>query len=359
MSKRSEDIRGTRMINLMVPNKFDLWLLEEYQKLNANYSEICINEQFGSIPNIEPIGSSREKSRLPSLTKEKLEEYIDQSNEYDIKIAWTINSACFGSLYDLKFKYDSFVEAIKYLEHIGVYRIICAHPLLAKIIKDETNLKVEISTITHVESLDQIDEIIKLGVDKVNVSLNMNRNYRFLKAASKLPIEIELLATEMCNLYCLHRRFHYALQSHQEESEKDLFNNYPYSVCSGLKCREAVNWIKSPWILPQDMCKYKKAFNINNFKITGRTFPSRSILNIVEKYMKQEYHGNLLNLWTHLENIGKEESEFTQSSIYIDSKELDKFIDFFLDEKNQNLDCRLCSNQYCRHCYKYLYKSLK
>ncbi len=343
----------------MVPNKFDLWLLEEYQKLNSTNAEVCIKEQYGSIPNIDPIGSSREKSRLPSITRERLEDYILQANNYDIKLAWTVNSACFGNLYDLKFKYDSFVESMKYLEHIGINRVIVAHPLLAKIVKNETNLNVEISTITHVESLDQIEEIIKLGVDKVNISLNMNRNYRFLKALSKLPIKIELLATEMCNLYCLHRRFHYALQSHQEESEKDLFNNYPYSICSKLKSDEAVNWLKSPWILPQDMKKYVKIFGINNFKITGRTFPSRTILNIVEKYMSQEYYGNLLDLWTHLENIGKSESEFTQSDIYIDTKNLDKFIDFFLDEKNQNLDCRLCSPDYCRHCYKYLYKSLK
>jgi len=350
-----------KCIKLMVPNKFDNNLLSKYVGLNDEHKDIKITEQYGSIPGIDPIGSARENKRLPKITTNQLEEYVKLSNHNEILCSWTINSSCFGTLKDLKKAEKALKESIEYLDGIGIGRYIIAHPLIISLVKQWSNTPIECSTIAHIETVSQVEEIIDMGCDKVCMSLNINRNPDILNELRQYPIITELMATEMCNFNCIQRRFHYALQSHQTEVEED-YCKYPYNYCTRLKNYNIVNWIKAPFILPQWMEIYNELFGINNFKITGRTFPSEVIYPVVKAYMDKNYEGNLLELWTPLEYIGKE-NECKKPNVYIDTKFLDKkFIMHFL-QRETYFNCNTCSNgnrifnnnNNCNHCYNYTF----
>jgi len=103
------------MINLMVGNNFEDSLLDGYIELNSKSDEVKITEMFGSIKN-DPIGCAREEDRLPIFDFDKLSVFISKANSNSIKVNYTINKSCIGSIEDFKDRKEkSFYNFIKLL----------------------------------------------------------------------------------------------------------------------------------------------------------------------------------------------------------------------------------------------------
>jgi collagenase-like PrtC family protease len=87
---------------------------------------------------------------------------------------------------------------------------------------------------------------------------------------------------------------------------------------------------------------YAENFGIERFKVTGRTHPTPYILWITEEYLKQNYKGNLLQLWADVKNIkrvadGKE--DFLNPKFDIDAAGFETdFIKEYENPELKNLD---------------------
>lgn len=163
-----------------------------------------------------------------------------------------------------------------------------------------------------------------------------------------------------------------AHSSNYQKGQKNL--DWCLYKCQHKQLVHPVEYIRSPWIRPEDVSAYEK-IGIEHFKITERGFPTEILLKRVKAYTERSFEGNLLDLVqghgyllaknqekkldvkNHFDSIEEivaeinrvrglgQERTFARHS-YIDNKKLDHFIDFFVDNKCTK-NCESCG--YCKH----------
>lgn len=317
------------MKKLMVGSNYDPAIPQKFKELNDKYEStgIRIDEVYGSIRKIKIFGSARPDFRVPDISLESFEQSVKELNESGILVNYTENTPIIDKS-ELDVEYIK--KTLKYLEDIGIGRITVAHPLAMEIVGKYSNLPVEISTIYRANTPYQLRELKSrnLNINKICLDVAINRDFakitKLKKEADSLGIEVELLANEFCISDCADR-----IQCYNEhaqcktESDTALFNRYPMGICTKLRnSKTPIEWTRARFILPQSLDYYTKTLGIERFKVTGRTHPTPYILWVIEEYMKQNYKGNLLQLWADVKNIRRIANgaeDFLEDKFYIDS----------------------------------------
>lgn len=353
------------MTNFKIGCNFDYSLIDGIVELNKINENIQINELFGSDRDHAYL-AARPVFRLPNISNDCLDKYVKKCKDSGIKFNYTMNNIYPGSKRLLNTKKHEILDYIKYLIYIGVDIITISNPILAEFIREVSDvINIEVSTITHIDSVTQI-RVWKdrYNINKVCNNLNKNRSIRFLKAATKYCNENNIIFNLMVNEFCgngggsgnssygtgcIYRDSCYLCHAENSSPEDDLlFNRFPSAYCSSSRCNDST-WLKMKFIRPEDINKYNK-IGINNFKITGRTGKTKYILKTAESYIKQSLEGNLLNLWKPLETIHSNEDELSfQHSNYIDNSKLDNFIDFWFNNEDHDCDIEICGET-CNYC---------
>jgi hypothetical protein len=139
------------------------------------------------------------------------------------------------------------------------------------------------------------------------------------------------IAVHNCVYECCDRNQCYDLHALNLSVEAvKLFRKYPMGNCVASRIRDPREWLMARFILPQWIEQYHRRFNIESFKITGRTHPTPYILRTTETYMSGSYTGNLLELWADVEYLGKLASEHRAPRVYLDCAKLSPdFLEFY------------------------------
>ncbi len=290
------------------------------------------------------IGGARETNRI-SGTLEDLEWAITIFEQYNVKTNYVCNSFSLTPNC-IENNRSNIIGFFILLKSIGVNGVIIANPLLIDYVKD-AGLKVIISTVLHVNNLGLLDFYIKKCVDIVVLSLYSNRDFEFLKAISNFErsTKIELMVNEICLSPCPWRMQHYI-----QESSGEISNAYFPKCYAKMKEEFPYSILCSNFIRPEDIGFYFHNYNIDRFKITGRTFNYKKMLNILRAYLKGEYHGNLLDLFPIVRgNISKEKSD-EESKMFIDNSKLRDFISYFPKDVRCEVSCFRFGGpcQYCK-----------
>jgi len=350
---------------LKVGCNFDLDLIKVIQDCNNLNDRVKVQEIYGS-DRQHAFLAARPDYRLPDISMEFLENYISKLRDINVDFNYTLNSIMPGSLRELDTKKQDIINFVKYLQNIGVKRVTCSHPLIIELVKEHTNLKIELSTIAHIDTITQIKFYSELGVDKICMNLLKNRDISFLKKAAEIAKQfssyIELMANEFCGAasndgeslsHCIYRDtcyIHHASNVTKEDSQ--LFNTYPMERCIMGRDTSMYNWLRTRFILPQDMKRYEE-IGIDHFKITGRTGSTEYLKKVIEAYVNEDWSGNLLGLWKQLTTIYDDQlNDATyEGSFYIDSSKLKNFMDRWF---NENFICSdvLCGHE-CTYCKDY------
>ena len=82
---------------LSVPADFKNDTLNEYKRLNQQYSDSKVYETYGEITIDNKFGSGRAADLLPKVDIQKLRVYIDYSHQVGIKFNYTFNTTCLGN----------------------------------------------------------------------------------------------------------------------------------------------------------------------------------------------------------------------------------------------------------------------
>src|SRR5690554_2774472 len=330
------------MAKLMVGYNWDIELAKFIVEMNKKYKDetnVYVNDVYASLKG-DPIGCSRELSRLPEVSFKTLEEHVKYLKDNGVLFNYVFNTASFGSIQEFEAKYDEMVAFLKQLRDIGVEIVTVTLPLVMEMINKEVpELKINVSTITHVDNIQQFlyyRDVLK--VDRITLKLDSNRDFKFLNQIKDLGVDIELMTTEFCMWSCPWRDHHYDLQSHN--SKFGPFGNYPYG-----RCISAIDtpgkWLMTRFIRPEDMKIYEE-IGIEFFKITGRTFPTSWLKNTLSKYYERNYDGNLMDLCPMIINIGHKK---LPPQFYIPNKKLDGFLEYFRDSGvNCDTDCGVTCN---------------
>lgn len=356
-----------------VPTNWDIELLEALR-------DYPVENIYGAIDR-SIMGGGRPTCALSAASKKQVERYIKKTHSLGFKFTYLLNAPC---LNNIEYDRNSYLKMIKYLEwinDIGADYVTVTIPYLVEIIKNNfPSLKIKISTIAHVDSVQKAKFFESLHADQIATDFMVNRDFYLLKEIKEaVRCNIELILNDVCLYRCPFRYYHYNVVGHASQtfnSLKGFYLDYSLIKCSIARYSSLEEIFKSRWIRPEDLNKYE-AIGIDTFKISGRTRSTKWILNVVKAYASRKYEGNLIDLLDCMEsrdykagcrfNIKKYKNlvdyisispfksyknfhdwYFTSRKIsdyiYIANDKLNGFIDFFIN-KNCLSSCEKCS--YC------------
>ena len=293
------------MISLNVGNLWSSTYLDKVIELNKQYGDtVRVDSLFGSIAGLTP--TARAADRIPYRDWNFLDHYIDKARKNNIKIRYTLNTSCLGSIQTFKHDWDSKLKAdIQELHSIGVNEWTVTSALLIQLLREMFPSDfIEVSTIYEMTSPLEADHLMRLGANGVNLSTSINRRPSAIEHIMKTGIRVSVLANEACLFGCPWRRECYNLSSHDSQRSEELFGNYPFAYCNNYRMENPVEWVKSRMVLPSWMSLYQEKFGIKCFKVAYRTHPYDVAIPILEYYMSQHDPTNLLDLWPTIAKLG-------------------------------------------------------
>ncbi len=198
------------------------------------------------------------------------------------------------------------IEFVVEMIEAGLASITITVPYLIRLIhKYYPRLKITASICAEIESVQRAMDFAKLGATCIVPAKDLNRDFTTLKHINDaFGGSIKLLATTPCSFKCIDLYYHMNLSSVQANELKNAFRvpgrftSHTTARCQRLRLENPVEYIKAPWIRPEDLDLYKNV-GITDFKLDGRDRTTQYNNIVIEAYMTGEYLGNLLYLMQH------------------------------------------------------------
>ena len=346
------------MLNLTVPTTFTAACAKGLAQLNQEYAvnDRRVHEVYGSLQSA-PFNSARPAKYLPSPTQAQFRSHIQALSDSDIGFNYLLNAPSYANYEYTSQGRAELEELLALLVDCGVRSVTVAVPYMARIIASRyPSLEVVTSTIGYVGAMRGIDQWLETGAKRIVLDVEANRDFRFLKRASlESPVPLEVIANPVCISQCHYKYNHYCVAGHgsQNLSGEGIpgfpYNGFYLNWCFLKKLASPGEFLKSPWIRPEDIPLWEKA-GIRFFKLAGRGMPETQILTLTRAYLSGHFEGDLLDLlgWPHWLNFRKnaDGSLLPPLDIHLPNEALTGFLDFFYEKLPE---CRLgCKG--CEHC---------
>ena len=338
-------------MRLLVPTNWDRELILPLSQLKA---DIRI---YGVLPT-SLMGSGGAGPNIPSMTTEQVEEYINSAHSAGLTFNYLLNAPCLSNMEWQEDTHRELLQHLEWLSDVGVDSVTVAIPYLLELIKRQfPRLRVEVSTIAHVNSVARAEFFESLGADSIMLDSNINRDFELLKAIrDAVNCELGVLANTLCLYQCPYEYYHNNTLGHASQSHNPLngfYMDYCAFQCNLNRFNDSSQFIKAHWIRPEDVHIYQE-IGMDFFKVGGRAMSTEWIVNAAEAYSELHYQGNLYDLLNPFAPKGRHATPSLSSTqvatitslpeVYIDNQALEGFIDFF---KKQ--DCLSgCGN--CHYC---------
>ena len=338
-------------MQLLLPTNWDRELIPLLSETKADI------QLYGVLPT-SMIGSGGSGPDIPQMTIKHAEEYIKLAHSAGFKFNYLLNAPCLNNMEWHEDTHQELLQHLEWLSDIEMDSVTVAIPYLIELIKRQfPHLKVEASTITHVNSVARAKFLESLGVDAIMLDSNINRDFKLIKAIrSSVKCELGMLTNSLCLYQCPYEYYHNNTLGHASQGKNPLggfYMDYCVLHCALGSLTDKSQLIKSRWIRPEDIHIYQ-GMGIDFFKIGGRAMSTKWILNATKAYASLNYPGNLYDILSALTSkLRSSESNLpgTQTNaiaspprVYIDNQSLEGFIDFFKEQ-----DCLSgCSS--CNYC---------
>lgn len=368
-------------MKLSIPCNWDMELIEATK-------DLPVYDFYGAIATT-PIGHGRPALIIPDVDENFVAEYIKKVHSTNRKFSYVLNATTMGNLeFDPKF-HRTILKYLQWLVNIGVDAVHVSIPYLMEIIINQfPKLKVTTSVMAHTCSVDMAKEFERMGVSAINLSLEVNRDFKAIRAirkAVKIPL---ILIPNLADLHqCPYRHYHYSIlgytsQTHNIDKARRYWAMQPCKMyCNERKLSEPLEILKSCFIRPEDLKFYEKE-GIDVFKLSGRHQNTEWIMKVARAYANREYKGNLVDIIDAIIMNKKDIREFhpefiTESDpeiqavpefyswsrldlsasdvVNINNTRLNGFIDHFVNNGcNPSIDCDECG-----YCAKWVDKAVK
>ncbi len=275
-----------------------------------------------------------------------------------MKFSYALNAPCMGNMeYDAEY-HKKILEHLQWIQDIGADSVIVTSPFLIALVKEQfPKLKIRVSTIAHVNSVNRAKYYEQLGASEITPDVMINRDFLTLeKMREAIKCDLVLLVTDGCLYQCPFRYYHYNMEGHASQLNAGFHIDFPLLKCSIIKFSNPTEVVKSRWVRPEDLSHYE-AIGINHFKLGGRRLPADWIIRAITAYSSRKYEGNLIDIIEGFSfsygSIQKKEASARfgeavdsewKSQLVINNSALDGFIDFF---KTQNCVAMCDECNYC------------
>ena len=345
---------------LLVPTNWEKELIPSLSQINTDI------QIFGVLPT-SMLGSGGSGPDIPQVTTKQAEEYIKLAHSAGLTFNYLLNAPCMGNMEWHKKTHRELLQHLDWLSNAEVDSVTVAIPYLLELIKHQfPHLKVEVSTIAHVDNVARAKLFESMGASTIILDPNVNRDFKLLKAIrSAVKCELGVLTNSLCLYPCPYEHYCHNTLGHASQSHNPLNGFYlDYCVihCALSKLSDTSQLIKSRWIRPEDMHIYEE-IGIDFFKISGRAMPTEQIIKATAAYSSRNYQGNLYDILNSLTpklrkakpNRASKQTTTLASppKVYIDNQALADFLGFF-----EKQDC-LSECSYCNYCQKIADKVVK
>lgn len=304
------------------------------------------------------VGGGLESKLLSNIDKEKVSNHVKYAHENGITVNYTLNSPSLSNdEFTLQGK-EQLKKLLDWLVDIEVDSVTISIPVILKYIKDNyPSLKVKVSSSVCVNSVFKVKQWEELGADAIVLDpMQVNRNFKLLEKIRKsTDIDLELIVNNNCLYECSLLTYHQLYMGHSSRSNiSDDVKDYCYLNCSKKRVKDAVNYLISDIIRPEDLKHYEK-IGYDQIKIIDRATPIDMMEQRVIAYNDRIYDGNLLDLVQHYGYVDLMKPDEFVNNIYIDNNKLNGFINIFLNDGCHMEDC----GKLCKHCHNFASKAIK
>lgn len=266
-----------------------------------------IDSVFGTIP-ASIIGNARGIVAQETIPAAVYEEHLELAKNLGFKFNYLLNSS---DVPDLKNKdvLKKVHDYLDWLSGLAIDTFTVADPGLLKFLERHyPDFKINISIVWGLKEIKQVNSLrVRFrNIRKITLHQTVNRDIKKLithiknahkKTTSSGPVEIELLANEICLYNCSRMRAHYrALSEFSRSGKKDPRRiRYFFDWCFARRARNILELLNSPWIRPEDVHLYERT-GLDYLKLSGRDEPTGFLLRVAEAYLNKKYDGNFLDL---------------------------------------------------------------
>lgn len=331
---------------LMIPTNWDPDLLGRLKQFYPAYL-------YGSLPREATL---RNSLNLPEVAEDTIVAQVEAARANGAGFIYVMNATT-GPNAELseEGRYD-FLQRCEWLSNIGASGVVLANPFLIELVRHwYPNLEVHVSVLAEVNSVNIAKYYDDLGVTLIHLSPDVNRMIPTLREIRKaVRCKLSVLVNEGCVFECPLRRYHADMMSNSKASiDGGYHTDYCYYSCSQWKGARTEEYLRTPWIRPQDV-DYYLDLGIDIIKIAGREKmgdgPS-SHTDWIVKVATSYYQGDcddLAEMLVAMEppNMLDGSASAGEYRVKIRSRELDGFLQYFLDG-HCTRKCHTC--RYCSH----------
>lgn len=342
------------------------------EDLLQNIEDTHVKCLFGKLTS-DIIGGGRPSFALPQVDEEIIVTHIANTHKRGIEFNYLLNSVCLDNLELTKMTNKEIIYFLHKIREWKVDWVTITIPYLINLVKKQLpEVRISISTFSNVDSIQKAKFYENLGVDEITLPESCNRNFSFLSQLKKsTKMDYQLIATNDCLLSCQYRHHHPIFQSHASQTNhitKGFALDYCLLRCTQYRLKDPSQYIKSPWIRPEDLGIYEE-LGFDKFKITERLKNTKSLKKVISAYSDRHFDGNLaeiLNIRMNQEDFVfpnfsyNENSDFADpekftniyrllfsNKVFIDNRKLDGFINFFI---KKDFDCLQSDCNSCGYC---------
>ncbi|RJO70422.1 MAG: peptidase U32 [Myxococcales bacterium] len=358
-----------------------------------------VYEVYGKLTS-DYFGGGRPSFYLPEVDRGRLERFVQLAHGQGIEFNYLLNASAMGNMEYTREGQRQMEAMLEWLDGVGVDSVTVASIYFLRLVKRRyPRLKVRVSSHRYTDNPRKVRFWVDNGADYIVVSeVNIHREFKVLEAMQTAAqgVELQLIVNNWCRQDCAIAGNHaVSLSAASQQNGKGFPLDYCSIVCNNIRLNEPVNYLRANWIRPEDLHLYED-LGYHNFKIVERNTPTQILLERVKAYSEQRYDGNLLDLvqnyayplkkmgekgrdaysyrrllkyflkpkavnlakFTKVIDFGKTASVLYPlvgpNPVQIDNRDLDGFLDYFLEHSCQNRDC-----ESCRYCHKWAERTVK
>lgn len=196
--------------------------------------------------------------------------------------------------------FSDFRELFTVLHEIpGLTAITISDPIAIRaFVKEFPELDIQASFIMNLNTLEKIKQFAQLGGGTVIVPGAITRNLPLLEKIRELKkkyekLRIKMIANLDCAQECIFLPSHYmvGMLSSFPQAEEKAYTN---AACYRRFTPE--DFIKVPFIRPEDLSFYRDNGLTDTFKIIYRSSPSAMLETVYKAYFEEKYEGNMFDI---------------------------------------------------------------
>jgi len=221
-----------------------------------------VSELYGKLA-VDFVGGGRASSILYPVSKKKAAAHIATAHKYGFGFNYLLNSTCIDNRELKESGRRKIIKLVTWLTEVGVDSVTVSIPSMLRLIKKNfPALKVSVSVQVNVNSVKEAQIWDESGADKITLSvLDTNRDFSLLqRIRAAVKCQLQLIANLKCLLGCSFYKYHANLNAHASQAGhrlKGYLIDYCTLKCNSIRISRPVEYIKSGWIRPEDVCHMK------------------------------------------------------------------------------------------------------